>query len=168
MKPPPFICSPDCRILLTLLLLSTSCTPSPHPLARSPYLMVNQPQYIISSEGLLEIRLSLNVAEGYHIQSNPASEPYLIPVTLTLNMPGSNDSGAVSYPKGKPYRLAGSNQVLSVYDGMVILTVQARIPSTVPQNKQTAWGELYFQACDYRSCFPPITLQFELDIPTHS
>jgi uncharacterized protein YyaL (SSP411 family) len=53
-------------------------------------------------------RAVLSVKEGWHINTNPASSPYLIPTEVR----GARD---VSYPPGKSMTFAFSNDPLSVY-----------------------------------------------------
>ena len=46
----------------------------------------------------VDARLPLQVLNGYHVQSNTPSDPYLIALKLTWN-PGPLESTGVTYPK---------------------------------------------------------------------
>ncbi|HEY7819307.1 MAG TPA: hypothetical protein VIG29_13870, partial [Vicinamibacteria bacterium] len=83
-------------------------------------------------------RALLKVKDGWHINANPASSPYLIPTEIR----GARD---VIYPKGKPMTFAFSKDPLSVYDGEVVIPFTAEGPVV-----------LVYQACDDTRCLSPI------------
>ena len=110
----------------------------------------------------MSLTLTFKVADGFHIQANPASTPQLIPTTLTLPSANNLEVGAPIYPAGKAYRLQGSNSEISTYDGFVTIKVPVKTPAKTV-GASFAWkGSLRFQACNEKTCFFPKKLAFEL------
>ncbi len=108
------------------------------------------------------LTLKFKVADGYHIQANPASTPQLIPTTLTLPAANNLDVGAPIYPAGKPYKLQGSSSEISTYDGIVTIKVPLRTPAKTVGNSFPWKGKLRYQACNEKTCFFPKNLAFEI------
>jgi uncharacterized protein len=99
-------------------------------------------------DGFHPFRLQLTIAEGWHIQANPASEPFLLPTTLE----GSGAELAdVVYPAGDELTLPYSKQPLAVYRGTVTLAGKLR------KDAPSARLVLTFQPCDDARCLPPVT-----------
>jgi uncharacterized protein YyaL (SSP411 family) len=84
------------------------------------------------------LRAVLEVKEGWHVNANPASSPYLIPTEI-------RGAKSVSYPLGKPMTFAFSKEPLSVYEGEVEIPFDAAGAVT-----------LVYQACDYTRCLSPV------------
>ncbi|MGH9336641.1 MAG: thioredoxin domain-containing protein, partial [Vicinamibacteria bacterium] len=61
------------------------------------------------------VRVSLRIEEGWHINANPASSPYLIPTEIR------GEVRNVVYPRGKSMSFGFSKEPLSVYDGELAL-----------------------------------------------
>jgi uncharacterized protein YyaL (SSP411 family) len=94
-------------------------------------------------------RVFLVVKEGWHINANPASSPYLIPTEI------QGDVRNVSYPPGKSMTFAFSKEPLSVYDGEVMLEGEA--------NQDAAAVTLVYQACDDTRCLSPVSRALRLE-----
>ncbi len=97
------------------------------------------------------ITVHLKIADGWHLNANPASDELLIPTQLEAS---EGDLEAISYPPGEPLKPAFAKQEISVYQGTVSLT-------------GTFYGShglrLIFQACDDQRCLPPVSRQLTLD-----
>ncbi len=90
-------------------------------------------------------RAILSVKEGWHVNANPASSPYLIPTEI------KDGARNVTYPPGKVMTFAFSKEPLSVYDGDVVLPFEADGPVMV-----------VYQACDDTRCLAPVRRKLEL------
>ena len=109
--------------------------------------------------------LAFVVADGYHIQANPASADTLIPAVVEVRGGCGVSSGAAKYPPAVPYRLQGADLDLATYSGRFTV----RVP-LVASSGATAiagcvlHGTLHYQACDARTCLAPATLAFDLSL----
>ncbi len=92
-------------------------------------------------------RAVLSVREGWHVNANPASSPYLIPTEIR---DGARD---VSYPPGEVMTFAFSREPLSVYAGEVAISFDADLATSVT---------LVYQACDETRCLSPVRRELKL------
>jgi hypothetical protein len=104
------------------------------------------------------------VGDGYHIQSNPASNEFLVPLELKFEPADGIQFGNPVYPKGRPYRLKGTDDDLMTYDGTVSVTVHVKASATASGGERLAKGSLSYQACDSHRCFFPKSVPVELKV----
>jgi hypothetical protein len=71
----------------------------------------------------------------------------------------------IQYPAGEQLDLPFmGNDKLSVYSGNFAITAEVRIPTTAALGTQRIHGDVRYQACDNRQCFPPKTTPLEFDV----
>ncbi|HEX3125835.1 MAG TPA: DUF255 domain-containing protein [Thermoanaerobaculia bacterium] len=99
-----------------------------------------------AGDGWHRFRMALEIAPGWHIQANPASEEYLVPTEVVAEQ-GAEVRG-LSYPQGEevPAGFAGGRP-LAVYAGRLEITGEVRGSGRLV---------LRFQPCDDTRCLPPI------------
>ncbi len=112
----------------------------------------------------VELTLSLEIADGFHIQANPASQPYLIPALLELEAADGLEPGPPVYPPGSPYRLQGTDEDLATYDGGLTIAVPVRIRQDAAPGDRSLGGTFRYQACNARQCLAPATIPVELGL----
>lgn len=107
------------------------------------------------------VEIPVTVAEGYHVQANPASGEFLIPLQLDLDAVEGIEVGTPTYPVGVPHRLEGSEDVLSTYEGTFRVAVPIKTSRTGTIDVR---GTLQFQACDARRCLFPASVPVVLKV----
>jgi len=111
------------------------------------------------------LRLRFKVADGYHINSNQPGSELLIPTKLQLNPPTDIGFGSITYPKGHDLTLAiAPDQPLNVYTGEFTITAKVSAARTASPGKYKVHGQLKYQACNDRSCFPPKLAPVEFEV----
>lgn len=96
-----------------------------------------------------QVKVKVNIAPGWHINSNNPIQDYLIATRLTLKE--GKELKAVSYPAPIEQSLSFDKSVLSLFEGE--LDIQA------PYSKDgDTTFELQLQACDDKRCLPPETI----------
>jgi len=105
----------------------------------------------------------VNVAPSWHVNANPASEPDLIPTTLTLNPPSTVVIDRIVYPKGKKTTVSWADQSVALYTGRVIIFVEAHVRPDATPTKLTLKGSLGYQACNDKVCTAPVTIPLALE-----
>ncbi len=144
--------------LVLLVLTAGAGTPQ-------PVFSVRAPETIVAAVGeSVEARISVTVAQGYHVQANPASEDYLIPTRLELKATRDIAVGKPAYPSGEPYRLSGADKDLQTYEGTFAIGIPVKIARNARLGRQTVEGRLHYQACDAKTCLPPASAQVTLTI----
>ena len=105
-----------------------------------------------------EIAVAAQVAPGYHVQANKVLEDYLIPLTVTVDLPAGFKLLNTSYPKALLKKFPFAEQPMAVYEGrfLVRMTLQAESAAAVGPVKLPM--TLRFQACNDQLCLPPARL----------
>lgn len=106
-----------------------------------------------------ELWVTIDIAPGFHINANPASDPKLIPTQLTLtDQPGLR----VEYPPAQVFKAPFAPQGIAVYSGQVKLHA---LLAQVPETAMTV--RLRVQACDDAVCLAPATITVPLSPAAH-
>jgi hypothetical protein len=114
------------------------------------------------------VELDFRVKQGFHINSNHPNSPYLIPTVLKLDAPTDIAIGKVDYPPGRNLSFAfAPDEKLNVYSGDFSVKVMVHALHTIMPGKYNVRGQLRYQACDDRACYPPrnLPVRFEVQVP---
>ena len=147
-------CNLPCRPLLTAWL----CLPL---LAQSSgYLRLGDLPKVIGKRGAaVQAKIPLAVRPGFHVNSNTPSEEYLIPLKLTWKSTGALEGGQIAYPKPSLEKYEFSEKPLSVFTGNFDVVANFKVAANAPAGPGAAVGQLRYQACSDRACFPPKTIE---------
>jgi hypothetical protein len=109
--------------------------------------------------------MRFKVADGYHINSHQPGSELLIPTRLQLNTPTDIGLGSITYPKGHELILAiAPDQPLNVYTGAFTITARVSALRGALPGKYKVHGQLKYQACNDRACFPPKLAPVEFEV----
>lgn len=124
---------------------------------------VSQPAIVMIGKPA-EIALKFQIVPGFHINSNAPKSDELIPTTLRLTPAGGIATKKLSYAAGQDVSFPfDPNSKLNVYSGE--FTVRALLTATEASvGAQRIHGELRYQACSDRACFPPKTLPLDFQV----
>lgn len=110
------------------------------------------------------VTLRFRVAHGDHVNSSQPGSELLIPTKLSLSSPNGILVGNVTYPAGQTLKLAvAPDEKLSVYTGEFSLGAEVKPTRMAGTGNYRAHGQLRYQACSDRACYPPQTLPVEFD-----
>lgn len=116
----------------------------------------------------VNVALSLQVDEGYHVNSNMPAEEFLIPLKLTWTpdslQASSLQKPSVSFPKPQLERLGFSEKPVSVFKGTFEIATRFKVPAGAKPGSVTVDGKLHYQACNDRMCLPPRTVDVAVPI----
>ncbi|HYW44808.1 MAG TPA: protein-disulfide reductase DsbD domain-containing protein [Bryobacteraceae bacterium] len=130
----------------------------------SGYLTVGAPQKVAGKRGAeVQAKIPVTVQAGFHVNSNTPAEEYLIPLKLTWKSFGALEGGQIKYPKPSLEKYEFSEKPLSVYTGSFDLIANFKIAANAPAGPGAAAGQLRYQACNDRTCFPPKNV--EITVP---
>lgn len=108
--------------------------------------------------------LLFKISDGFHINSNKPNSELLIPTALRFNPPTDIMLAKTTYPAGEQMTFPFSEEKLSVYSGEFKVTSMVRPLRSVRPGTYRVHGELKFQACNDRQCFPPKTTPIAFDV----
>jgi hypothetical protein len=111
--------------------------------------------------GYVVVRLSIQ--NGYHINANPPSFPYLKATELELTPANGLSVDFVSYPDPLTRKFSFSPDPLKVYEGEALVKAMLKAAATAPTGTHNLSAKLRVQACDDQVCYPPGVI--DLSVP---
>ncbi len=117
----------------------------------------------IAPGGSSEARIKLTIQNGYHVNANPPTYPYLIPTAFEMAPQDGLSIGQISYPAPINIKLAFAEKPLAVYEGQTTIKAALKADESVQPGERTIPAKLRIQACDNQVCFPPGSI--DLTIP---
>ncbi len=149
-----------------LLLLTLVGTPSLSAMAQGSAKVVKvtagEPVYKVKRGGAVQVAVTIEVEEGYHINSNRPAEKYLIPTALKIDRTAGLSTTPVIYPKAKLQKFEFSPKPLSVFEGKAVLKLMARALPSLAAGAQMLKGKLTVQACNNQQCLRPQTIDVSI------
>ena len=121
------------------------------------------PPLTMRAGGAAEAEVRLQIADGYHVNANPASFPYLKATEVELVPAAGVTAGKPVYPPPVTRKFHFAPQPLAVYEGEATIRLPLKARADAPKGAQNLRARVHVQACDEEKCFPPTTI--ETDIP---
>jgi thioredoxin:protein disulfide reductase len=155
-----------------LLLISASRTAPAQETAAPPKPtdIVNTKTYVsldpVPRGKEFQAAVVVKINTGYHMNSHKPSDSYLIPTTVTPQLPdGFTLVGEPSYPLGKNEKFPFSpDKPLNVYTGSVTFRLKMTADEKAALGKASIPVTLRFQACNLSACLPPVKIPLTLDL----
>jgi hypothetical protein len=111
------------------------------------------------------VELKFAIDPEMHVNSNQPKTENLIPTKLVLDLPTDISIVKTIYPPGKDFAFAfDPNEKLNVYSGEFPITLHVRPAHGASAGTFKVHGELQYQACNDRACFPPKKLPVEFEV----
>jgi len=111
------------------------------------------------------VTLVFRVGEGFHINSHKPLDELLLPTAVQLSPPTDIMIAKIQYPDGEMLSFPFSPESkLSVYSGEFKVTAAIRPAAAMPRGTFRVHGDLRFQACNDRQCFPPKKIPIQFDV----
>jgi len=100
------------------------------------------------------VRIRLDVAEGWHVNANPASAEFLIATTADVRSALPIEVERIEYPAPKRLRASYAEAPIDVYEGEVEIVATCRLADELEDGvaEGTIRALVAFQACDEQSC----------------
>jgi hypothetical protein len=110
-----------------------------------------------------EAIVRLKIDNGYHVNANPPSFPYLIATQLDLTPAAGIAVDFITYPNGLTKKFSFNEEPLSVYEGETDLKVRLSAKSA-ETGQHNLSAKLRVQACDDQVCYAPGTMDLTLPV----
>jgi len=112
-----------------------------------------------------QVAVVVNILEGYHMNSHKPRESYLIPTTLTPQLPAGFTLADTVYPNGELKKFPFSpDKALDVYTGSVTLRLKLHTEATASIGATSIAATLRYQACNNSACLPPVKLALSIPV----
>jgi len=123
-----------------------------------------KPDTVVAKAGAaVEVKLPLQLREGYHVNTNMPPDPYLIPLRLTWDS-GPLTVTEIAYPKPSFLKVEFFAGQLPVFSGRFDLITRFKVAASAPPGLVNVPGKLRYQACNDRMCLPPKTIEITLPV----
>ena len=103
---------------------------------------------------LVRAAVAIRVGRGFHVNANPASEDFLIPTEVGLEVPGV-EVVDVFYPDPLERTFGFWPETLKVWEGDVIAGVVLRVTDAAALGDLNLEFIVDYQACNDEACFAP-------------
>lgn len=111
-----------------------------------------------------EATVRLKIDDGYHVNANPPSFPYLIATQLDITPAAGVTVGAVTYPNALSKKFSFSEHPLAVYEGEADVKVRLNAALSAEPGVHNLSAKLRVQACDDQVCYAPGTMDLTLPV----
>lgn len=106
----------------------------------------------------------LEIRNGYHINANPPTYPYLKATELELTPANGISVDFVSYPDPLTKKFSFAEEPLKVYEGETIVKAMLKAGPAAEAGKHNLYGKLRVQACDDTVCYAPGTMDVSVPV----
>ena len=158
-------------LLLSSVLIGCAKAPSSStndkepPSINSVDVVKAQPQEATLAPGESgETLVLIQITNGYHVNANPPSQPYLKPTELELKPTDGISLESITYPDPLVRTFGFSDKPLKVYEGETQLKVRLKADKKVTPGKHNLSAKLRVQACDEKVCYAPGALDVVLPV----
>lgn len=147
-------------------LLASMCSASspayggPNPVTATASVSVSQ----LSPGQSAEVTVTIEIADGWHINAADPGLAFLIPTSLSFELPPGARAGNVRFPEPESRRLqVAGDQPLRLYHGTVRIGATITYTEDAPGAGQSA-ATLEYQACNDTICLRPVTVTLPLAV----
>jgi hypothetical protein len=109
----------------------------------------------VAQRSTFEVAVVAEIPAAYHMNANKTSDEYLIPTTVSSNLPKGITQVDISYPPGKLKKFGFSETPLNVYEGRAVIRIKLVASTQVQVGSLEIPLTLRYQACNETTCFPP-------------
>ena len=111
----------------------------------------------------MQVKLPLELREGFHVNSNAPADKTLIPLRVTWK-DGMLGATSVTFPKPVMETFKFSKEPLSVYTGNFEVTTKFKVAPTASPGPTAVNGEVRYQACNDKGCQFPTTVKVSVQM----
>jgi hypothetical protein len=115
----------------------------------------------LEAGGKTEASVRLDIAQGFHVHANPASDKFYIATEVRAEPQEGLTPGKPVYPSPVSRKLSFANTPLSLYEGSVVIKLPLTAAKDAAKGRHTLRARVRVQPCDDTACQPPR----EIDAP---
>jgi DsbC/DsbD-like thiol-disulfide interchange protein len=109
----------------------------------------------VAPGGEATLKITLNILEGGHANSNVPADPNLVPTRFTAKATTGITWGNPRYPEPQTVREWYAQDPLSVYSSGSVISVPFTVEKTAREGAIDLAGVILTQICDHEKCYPP-------------
>ena len=109
----------------------------------------------LDAGGAGEADIRLDIAEGYHVNANPASDKFYVATEVKAEPQEGVTPGTPVYPKSVTRKLSFSDKPLAVYEGRAVIRLPLRADKTAAKGRHSIHATIRVQPCNDKACLQP-------------
>src|SRR5579885_688250 len=118
----------------------------------------------LDAGGAGEANVTLDIADGYHVNANPASDKFYVATEVQAAPQEGITPGKPVYPNGVPRKLSFSDKPLSVYEGHAVIKLPLRADKTATKGSHTFHATIRVQPCNDQACLQPRNIEAAIPV----
>lgn len=138
---------------------NAASTPAPaasaQPSPKKQEVVATVDEVKLDAGGKGEAVITLDIADGYHVHSNPASDKFYHATEVKASPQEGLTPGKPEYPKASTHKFGFSDKPLSVYEGRAVIRLPLSADKSAAKGRHTFNATVHVQPCDDEVCFPP-------------
>jgi Disulphide bond corrector protein DsbC len=111
-----------------------------------------------------DVLVPIKITNGYHINANPPSFPYLKATELEVPAAHGISVEFITYPDALKKTFSFAETPLAVYEGEAVLKARLKADQSAQTGKHNLSAKLRVQACDDKVCYAPGVLDVLLPV----
>jgi len=111
-----------------------------------------------------EAVVKLEIKNGYHVNANPPSFPYLKATELAITPADGISVQFMKYPDPLTKKFAFAEKPLAVYEGETTLKASIKADKSTKPGTHNLSAKLSVQACDEAVCYAPGTMDVTVPV----
>jgi hypothetical protein len=117
----------------------------------------------LGAGGAGEAVVRLEIAEGYHVNANPASDKFYVATELRAETQEGITPGKPVYPSASTKKFQFSETPLAVYEGRAVIRLPLRAAADATKGAHLFRAKIRVQPCNDQACLQP--REVEASIP---
>lgn len=134
------------------------------PAQISNVLTVDAPSTVAKRNHVTTAELTVQLRQGFHVNSNTPADPYLIPLKFTWTDTANFQPLEVLFPKPHMEKYEFSEKPLSVFTGDFKVQAKFKVLPAAPLGQTVLGGKLRYQACNDKMCLPPRSVDVRIPL----
>ena len=140
----------------TTVAPTATATAAASPTPQAQVVTATVEEVKLAAGGTGEATVRLDIAQGYHVNANPASDRFYVATELSAEpLAGVVTAGKPVYPPGVSRKLGFSETPLSLYEGSVQLKLPLRADPGAAKGQHTLRAKVRVQPCNDEACQQP-------------
>ena len=108
--------------------------------------------------------VQLNIQNGYHVNANPPTFPYLKATELEIPQSSGVRVSFIVYPDPLTKTFPFAEKPLAVYEGATDIKAKLKVDKTTKPGQHDLPAKVQVQACDNQVCYAPGTLDITIPL----
>lgn len=143
---------------------AVASSPSPPRITSEGVVKAAAQRVEIPAGGSAEAIVRLTIDNGYHVNANPPTYPYLKATVLDISTSDGVSVSFVTYPKAVDRKFPFAEKPLAVYEGETDLKVALKADKAAKKGERSIPARLRIQACDEQVCYPPGAIDLQIPV----